>query len=538
MQIRFSAQDDYGVVSGRAVITVALDQVDRRYGLAADPDPRDPLVLDLPLPFNGSRDAFEQILQDDISQHPFANLPVHIALEVTDDAGNIGTSGHDIARLAGRRFFDPLANAVIELRRDMLWSSANIARSAQILRALTHIPEDDLSNGLNFALDDVIKQLESETPLSANQIDDIAVVLWTVALELEEGPTDDALERLRQAQERLNEAMQQGASQAEIDELMREMRRAMDDYLRELAENAAPPEDMTDQPQSPDDRMYMSMTDLQDMLRQIEDLMQQGRIAEAQQMMQALQDLLENMEMTQTNEPGQGDFPGQQSLENLQDTLRDQQQLSEDAFQDLQDQFGQGQNQGQPNPNQGRDQGNDQDGDQGGDQEGGQTLADRQQALREELENQIGELPGTGTQAGDQALEQLDQAGRAMQQAEDLLQQGDIAGALDQQSRAMDALRDGMTALDQALTDDRFGEAGQGDTARGAFSDADTALDPLGRRAGETASGSIDNQAGTVLPQDGRQTAQDLIEELRRRSGDQTRPQIELDYLRRLLDDF
>jgi hypothetical protein len=129
---------------------------------------------------------------------------------------------------------------------------------------------------------------------------------------------------------------------------MQELREAMNDYMRQLAENAEPGDD-TDQPDQ-GERTEMSMADLEEMLRRIEELMQEGRMAEAQEMLNALQQMLENMEITQ-GEGGDGpQTPGQEAMEGLQDTLRDQQDLSDDAFRDLQEQFG-----GQPGaPQQGQ----------------------------------------------------------------------------------------------------------------------------------------------------------------------------------------
>ena len=49
----FSARDDYGVETGTARIALDLEAVDRRHGLAADPEPRDPIELDLPMPIAG-----------------------------------------------------------------------------------------------------------------------------------------------------------------------------------------------------------------------------------------------------------------------------------------------------------------------------------------------------------------------------------------------------------------------------------------------------------------------------------------------------
>ena len=52
----------------------------------------------------------------------------------------------------------------------------------------------------------------------------IAEALWELALEIEEGDVSDARERMERAQERLSQAMKNGASDEEIAELMQELR--------------------------------------------------------------------------------------------------------------------------------------------------------------------------------------------------------------------------------------------------------------------------------------------------------------------------
>ncbi|WP_284262004.1 DUF4175 domain-containing protein [Roseicyclus amphidinii] len=562
MQFAFTATDDYGVTSGTAHIRLDPDRADRRYGLAVDPEPREALVLDLPMPFRGSRAEFTEVLLEDLSQHPFANLPVSMVLTVTDEAGQIGTVSYDIPRLPGRRFFDPMANALIEMRRDILWSRENATRAAQILRAITWSPEDDLDNGVYLQIRSAIRRLESGVDsISTETRDQVAEILWNAALELEVGDLDDALERLRRAQERLSEAMQQGASDEEIAQLMQELREAMDDYMRQLAENAQPGED---RPDDGGERMEMSMADLEEMMRRIEELMQQGRMAEAQEMLNALQQMLENMEMTQGGEGGDGpQTPGEQAMEGLQDTLRDQQDLSDDAFRELQDRLNpgrpqpgqqqgqqpgqQGQQQGQPGQQGQGQQGQQQPGSggqdgapegqaQGGENGEGMSLAERQEALRRLLEQQQGRLPGTGTEAGDEAQRQLDRAGRAMEEAEGLLEDGDIAGALDAQSEALEALREGMSELGRALAQEQTGEQpGQGQ-AEGNMAPDRPLQDPLGRQAGNSGSFGSDEAMGDR--QEASRRARELLDELRQRSAEQDRPEVERDYLRRLLDQF
>ncbi len=533
MQFAFTATDDYGVTSGTATLRLDVDAVDRRFGLALPPEPRDALVLDLPMPFRGSRAAFTEVMLEDLSEHPFANLPVSMTLSVTDDAGQIGSVTHDLPRLPGRRFFDPLANALIEMRRDILWNRENAPRAAQILRAVTWAPEEGLDEGVYLQIRSAIRRLESAVDtLSPDMRDQVADILWNAAMILEEGDLDDALERLRQAQERLSEAMRQGASDEEIAELMQDLREAMDDYMRQLAENAQPGED---RPDDSGERMDLSMNDLEEMMRQIEELMQQGRMAEAQEMLNALQQMLENMEMTQ-GEGGDGpQTPGQQAMEGLQDTLRDQQDLSDDAFRDLQDQL----NPGRPQQGQQGQQG-EQDGDptggEGGENGEGQSLADRQEALRRMLEDQQSRLPGAGTDAGQEALRRLDEAARAMEDAEGALEEGDLPGALDAQSDALEALREGMTELGRALAQDQTGQdPGQG-MADGNMSPDRQVQDPLGRQAGN--SGAFGSDDAMADREEAFRRSRELLDELRRRSSEQDRPEVERDYLRRLLDQF
>ena len=545
MQFSFTATDDYGIRSGIATIRLNPAAADRRYGLAVDPEPREPVVLDLPMPFRGDRTEFTEVLLEDLSQHPFANLPVTLTLQVTDDAGHIATVVYDVARLPGQRFFDPLANGLIELRRDILWSRENATRSARLLRALTHRPEPGLEDGVYLALRSAIQRLESAIDsISIEVQEDVAEILWNAALELEFGELDTALERLQRAQERLAEAMRQGASDEEIAELMQEMREAMNDYMRELAENSETG-DETDQPDQSGETTEMSMADLEEMLRRIEQLMQEGRMAEAMEMLQALQEMLENMEVTEGGEGSDGpQTPGQEAMEGLQDTLRGQQDLSDDSFQDLQDQFNPNRP-GQPGEQQGEaPQGNQpgQDGQNPGQGQGGEneeglsgSLAERQDALRRQLEEQARRLPGTGTEAGDEALERLDGAGRAMDEAAEALGRGDIADALDLQSEAMEAIREGMTQLSEALAQEQGIDPGQGQ-AEGDMAESRPLQDPLGRQAGNN--GAFGSDDGLDGSDDARQRARELLNLLRDRAGEQARPEIERDYLRRLLDQF
>ena len=315
--------------------------------------------------------------------------------------------------------------------------------------------------------------------------------------------------------------------------------------MRMLAEQAEPG-DGTDQADNSEKSMEMSMNDLQAMMDRIEELMQQGRMEEAQALMEELNRLMENMRVTQ-GEGGDGpSTPGQQSMQDLAETLRDQQDLSDDAFRELQEGFNQGQQGEQPGqqPGQQPGEGAQQDGQQGqgGQQgEGGQgsggnqqSLDQRQQALRQELQRQRDGLPNLSGDAGEAARDSLDRAEGAMEGAEDALRGGDLSGAIDQQAEALDALRNGMRALGQAMAEDQSGAQGEQGQAAGRAEPGQR--DPLGRDTGTTGQmGTDQNLLGGL---DINRRAAELLDEIRRRSSEQDRPEVERDYLRRLLGQF
>lgn len=543
----FKASDDYGVTAGRVTITLDLAKIDRRHGLTVDPEPVDPVTLDLPMPRKGSRTELTSTLVDDLSKHVFANLPVTMTFTVADAGGNEGSSAPYQVTLHGKRFFDPLAAALIEMRRDILWNRVNAPRALELLKAVTNRPEGFIRHDRAFLhLRVLMRDLEAQqASLSTEARDAIAEKLWTIALMVEEGNLQSAFERLQRAQDRLDEAIRNGASPEEIDQLMKEMQQALNEYMRELAQEAQRNPGDQQQQQMMQGQM-MSGDQLQEMLDKLQELMEQGRTAEAAELMEQLRQLMQNMQVVQ-GQQGQGQ--GQNGpMNDLGQTLRDQQDLSDDAFRDLQgvprnqDQQGQGQQQGQDQQGQGQQPGQEQ-GQQGQDQQNGQggatddrSLSDRQRELRQRLNQlQQGQLPGDGTEQGEEGRRSLDRAGRAMEQAEEALRDGDLDGALDRQAEAMEALRDGMQQFGQALAEEqRQNRDAQGGNREVGSADPN-GTDPLGRRQGETARiGSDEN----MVQNDPDQRAQELLDEIRRRSGELARPLEELDYLKRLLQMF
>lgn len=504
----FKAADDYGIVAGQVTISLDLAKVDRRHGLTPDPEPIAPVVLDLPMPVKGDRAAFDETLIDDLSKHVLSNLPVTMVFAVTDAAGQSAEARPYSVTLPGRRFFDPVAAAVVEMRRDLIWNRVNAGRVVDLLRAVTNRPEGFVrSENAHLRLRVALRRLDKGADaLTTEQRDALAEELWTIALMFEEGDLNSAFDRLQRAQDRLEEAIRNGASPEEIDQLMKEMQQAMRDYTRELGEQAQ--RNPEDQPM-PGQGQEITGDQLQQMLDEIERLMKEGKTAEAMAMMEQLRQLMENLQVTQ-GEGGEGQGgPGQQAMRELGDTLRDQQDLSDDAWRDLQEG-------GQP----GQDPGD---------------LSDRQRELRDRLGNlQDRKLPGDGTEQGEAGRDALDRAEEAMRRAERALEDGDLDGALDSQADALEAMREGMKDFGEALAEEQ--QQGQENGGKQDAGRADpSGRDPLGREPGGAARIGSDKN---MVQNDPDKRAQDLLDEIRRRSGEAQRPAEELDYLKRLLDLF
>ena len=573
----FTASDDNGIEVGQAVVTLDLAATDRRFGLAIEPEPREPVTLDLPLPGAGQRRDVRGRLTTDLSRHPWANLPVTIVYRVTDGIGQTAETAPQRLALPGRRFFDPTAAALIELRRDLLWSRENAAATARLLRTIMWQPagtEPDIAPETAAVLAATVASLEAGTPDPATR-DKQAEELWTLAVQLEDGGLDDALRQMQQAQERLSEAMRNGASQDEIQKLMDELKAATDAYTDMLAERGEDPAQRFDR--SPQEGRTITGDQIQQMMDEIQRLMNEGRMAEAQELLEQFNRMMESLQVTQSE--GEGGGSGSRPMERLGEALREQQDLADEAMRQAQDnpfgglgeqggedqQGGEGEqggsDEGAPSDGQGAGQPSGGDGATPGEPRGGAaqgggqgSLADRQRALRDEIARQRGLLPGRGTPEGGAAGDRLDDAARAMEEAEEALRQGDPAASLGSQADAIEAMREGMRALAdlqrsqgrglQGEPGENAEAQGEGDTGRpgegrgdGTAQLAPPGTDPLGRdMAGN--GGSITTGDPLAEGGDPNRHARDLQDEIRRRSGEQDRPRDERDYLGRLLDRF
>jgi uncharacterized protein (TIGR02302 family) len=258
----------------------------------------------------------------------------------------------------------------------------------------------------------------------------------------------------------------------------------------------------------------------------------------AKQLLEQLQQMLENLQMAQ---PGQGDNDMEQALNELGDMIRKQQQLRDKTFKQGQDSR--------------RDRMRGKQGDQSMSdlQQDQQGLRDRLKRLQDELakrgmgpgqrgeKGQRGEQGQQGQQGqqGDQGdgEDGLEQADSAMGDAGGRLGEGNADGAVDSQGRALEALRKGAQSLADAMQQGDGDQPGDGPgNPKGRQQGAQNGTDPLGRpmRHNEFSDDFSVKIPGEIDVQRVRR----ILEELRRRLADPARPQIELDYIERLLKEY
>ncbi|KMO39999.1 hypothetical protein VQ02_09170 [Methylobacterium variabile] len=542
--LAYRAKDDYGLASAEGLVEPQAK------GRSLVPPPR--LTLSLPADAQGTSDTRTLI---DLTDNPWAGAKVLLTLVAKDEAGQEGRSPSLAFTLPGRFFTKPLARSLAEERRRLVLDpDGGRARVEASLDALLIAPERFTPQwGVFLGLKEAARRLRAAK--SDEALVEVADLLWTMALQIEEGDLSDAEKALRAAQDRLKDALDRGASDQEIAKLTDELRQAMDRFLKEFAQRQQQNPQGAEQNNRQADRT-VTPDDLSKMLDQMQEAMKRGDVAEAQRLLDQLRGILENLQTAQPNsrmsDPTAREM--NRSMQDLEAMAREQQGLRDETFRQGQERrFG---NRGQPQPGQqgqrqpgqrgqqgqrgGEPQGSEgqqpgQRGQQGG-QQGG--LGDRQQALRQRLEDLQRRMKELGMQ-GEQGLSDAEQA---MREAENAISQGQDGSAVDAQGRALEGLQRGTQGLAQQMQ--QMGQEGEGqqsaDGQQGQGNPNQPGRqgardnDPLGRptRSRDFSDGRV---RVPTAEESGVERARRILEELRRKLGDPSRPAEELDYFERLL---
>lgn len=533
LELNYQVDDDYGAASAKAEFALADKPAPKARPLYGAPE------MALTLPRRGGKTNAARTAKD-LTEHVWAGSNVTVTLTAVDDAGHAAKSETKTLAMPERPFANPLARAVIEQRRLLALDANAKPRVLDLMDAITLRPEDTFDSMTHYL---AIVSAETRLKLAASdeQLRDVVSYLWQVALGIEDGALSDAEKRLRQAQQALQDALKNGASDEEISRLMKELRQAMNDFLREFAER----QKQNPNQAGPSQNMHeLRKSDLDRMMDQIENLARSGSRDQAQQLLSQLQDMMNNLQAGKPQQGQQNDAMRQQ-MDKLGDLMRRQQEMMNETFRmDRMQRGDQGQQGADPFGDEqfGEDGGGQQPGEQNRAEGQGQgqgkpmtseefaeamkQLQEGQGKLKDDLDQLKKALEGMGLQPN----EGFGEAGKAMGEAESALGEGEGGRATGDQGRALQALRKGaqdmMKQLQAMQNDEGSGRQGE----RGQSSN----LDPLGRPQRST---GPDNGDTVKVPDEiDVQRARQILDAIRKRLGNALSPEIERSYLERLLE--
>lgn len=510
LRIDYRAADDYGVEAVEAEIA----RVGGKRG--------EKLTIALPLPGLRLKEA-KATSYDDLTAHPWAGLPVEIRLIAKDAKGQSGLSAPVRLTLPARVFHNPVARAIVAQRRQLVLDPGSRLAVAEILgdlQSYTRLYRNDVVVflGLRIAAGE-LRQTGAVQALPRTES-----LLWDLALRIEDGGVAISQRELRRLERQLQDALARNAPEHEIERLSRQLRQALDRYLQQLAQSA--PRTPRNAPPPSNQARTLTRRDLDRMLERAMELAHNGARAEARQLLAQLQNMLENLRVGRASRQAMGE--ARQTMQAMQQLMRQQQNLLDRSFQAQQQMRGGMQGQfgrppfGQPQPGrgQGRAMGN-----AAGDQE---ALRRQLGRVMRRLSEQLGSIP-----------DPLGQAERAMNNAAGALREGYPGQAIGPQTEALDQLQQAAREVAREMARRLGRNLGLGSRqlgVNGSTPDRDVRRDPFGRPL--AGNGAFD--AGTVKIPDANaiDTARKILDELRRRAGERSRPEIERDYIDRLLNQF
>ena len=283
LQLSYKIEDDYGVTGAAAQFvpraTEDKDGTKDADGKAARPLFQPPQFA-LTLPNARTRNGVGQTVKD-LSEDPYSGADVTLTLTAKDEAGNEAKSEPFNMRLPGRLFTKPLARALIEQRRILALDANKNSDVYAALDALMIAPEMFTPEaGQYLGLHSVARQLEAAR--TDDSLREVVASLWALAVTIEDGNISDVAKALRAAQDALKQALQRGASDEELKKLMDNLRTALDNYMRQYAQQ------MRSNP------LARPAIGLDDQMKRIERLIQRGNREAAARELDRLARALEN----------------------------------------------------------------------------------------------------------------------------------------------------------------------------------------------------------------------------------------------------
>ncbi|WP_144751865.1 TIGR02302 family protein [Bartonella saheliensis] len=492
LELQYELDDDYGVSKAFVEIEPFLNQHKSNLSLYKAPE------IKLLLP-RGGKGKMRTV--QDVSAHPWAGAEVKITLVAEDGAGQQGRSKTFVMILPQRVFSNPVARAVIELRRLLALDVSMRERVLDMLSALLVRPQEGLQNFTHFL---VLQSVWTRLSMAETQEDlrDVVDYLWQIALGIEGNQLESVQKNLKQAQAALRDALRYGAPETEIKRLVEDLRQAMDAYIHALAEA---PHDKSHPNNNNIRRPNLAEDSLEKKLNLIEEMAKTGSSLAAEQLLAELEKTLDHLQVQKGDQGGEKhqkqSAKMKEKMDQLGDLMRRQQEILNETHQ-LEKERQRGEN----IPEEQR-----------------KSLKKRQDALQSELSMLEKELSSQGFESRDA----FKKAEEKMNSAGDALDQGNNQMSMQNQADALEALRQGAQNIVEKMRE-MLKEAGDKQNANSGSED------PLGRSLSSTT--DQEGQQGSSLPQESDQTrARQILEEIRKRLAKEHILEVEKNYLERLL---
>jgi hypothetical protein len=436
----------------------------------------------------------------DLTPHPFAGSTVELMFVATDGAGQEGVSPPIRITLPQRRFANPLAQAIVAVRADLLAGAKRSVIARRLSRLAADHPAYQGDLGVFAGLRAATWRLVHDTRKDARA--SIAALLWDIATDLEDGGATQAMDAMRRAMEDLARGIGAG-DDASLAAMADRLEAAMSEYLSRqiqaaLAEGGAQPPSSAGGAGASVDLGFLDQ-----MFADLRDRLAAGDKAGAAEALANLRQLMETIRFG--NAPPDPAAQARaaaaaeaaqalRAIEARQGVLRDATiaDMIEASF---------------------------------GNDSGLRENAPPQRTLGSDTEALVKQFGAAGVPAP----QPLGAAAKAMGEAARALGTGDAGGAIRAQTRALDLLRQAANAA-EATAQQMAQAAGAGAMQPGA---AGSGLDPLGRP------GTGFGQGAVKLPdQADVRRIQQIRKILEERASDPSRSEEERGYYLRLLKRF
>ena len=315
LKLSYKIEDDYGVVSAVGRITRAKPQpgdpatewARREPKTGPRPPLERPPVLSLRLPRANARSG-EAFSYHELTGHPWAGAARQARLDAKDQAGQVGSQ----PRLRADPATAPVHQSGRQSDRRAAPASGRGSAQPGAMYRGTGCHRDRAGRAVSPIAGPIsgcarhIWRLQRDK--SRAGLKSVVDQFWHVALRFEDGDLSEAERALGEAQEKLSKALQDGATDEEIRSLMNELRQALNNFMKQLQQQAENQPMQFPKNLSPD--RIIRQQDLERMMRDIENMARQGSRDMAQQMLSQLRDMLEQLQNGQHGAgPGRASKP-------------------------------------------------------------------------------------------------------------------------------------------------------------------------------------------------------------------------------------